>query len=273
MTAQKKRVIAVMSASIIMAAIRTGIFSFYMEKNNIETNAYYLPDNFAVIGFAVLTAVFLAVFAVSALLFGRKKAFVLENSRASVQVGSLILAFALIGETVIYAYSIAVGEGKIRSIGLLIIILSVLCAVSFFMNVRFSFSKKSPEKTLAILAILPIMLTAFRLLGDFIRTNTMPLASSGAYHLLGLTAALLYFLCEGKSHAARVSTATYYFFGFSSVFLLMVYAAPNIVSFCFGNFVFNYYAGFSIVDIATAIYICCRLSNAAVIKEKAPAEA
>lgn len=273
MTAQKKRILAVLSASIIMAAIRTVIFSFYMEKNDIETNVYYLPDNFAVIGFAVLTAVFLAVFAVSALMIGRKRVFALENSRASVSVGSLILAFALIGEAAVYAYSIAVGEGVVRSIGLLIITLSVLCAVSFFVNVRISFSAKRSEKTLAILAILPIMLLAFRLLGDFIRTNTMPLASSGAYHLLGLTAVLLYFLCEGKSHVSRVSAATYYFFGFSSVFLLMVYAVPNIFACCFGNFVFNYYAGFSIVDLAIAVYICCRLSNTVIIEKESEAKA
>lgn len=271
MTAQKKHVFAVLSASIIMAALRTVIFSFFMEKNDIETNAYYLPDNFAVIGFAVLTAVFLAVFAISALRIGRKKTFLLEHSPASVSIGSIILAFTLIGEAVIYAYSLAFGIGSVKFIGIVIIVLTVLCAVSFFLNVRISLTKKRSEKRLAALALLPIMLSAFRLLGDFIRTNTMPLASSGAYHLLGLIAVLLYFLCEGKSYVSSVSAATGYFFGFSAIFLLMIYAVPNITSFCFGNFVFNYYAGFSIVDLAIAVYICCRLSNT-VISEKKTAE-
>lgn len=273
MSVQKKRVLAVISASIIMSAIRTVIVSFFMEKNVSGINAYYLPENLAVLGFAALAALFLAVFVFSAVKLGRKKRLVLENGSASISVGSLIFAFTLIGEAIIYIYSIVIGESEIRSLGVVIFALTVICAVSFLFNVQSSCSKKRSKTVLGLLALLPILLSAFRLLGDFIRTNAMPLASSGAYHLVGLVAVLLYFLCEGKAQISRGSAAVYYFFGFASVFFLLIYAVPNIALFCFGNFDFNYYSSFSIVDLAIGVYICCRMCNTRIVEKDAALEA
>ena len=171
MSVQKKRVLAVISASIIMSAIRTVIVSFFMEKNVSGINAYYLPENLAVLGFAALAALFLAVFVFSAVKLGRKKRLVLENGSASISVGSLIFAFTLIGEAIIYIYSIVIGESEIRSLGVVIFALTVICAVSFLFNVQSSCSKKRSKTVLGLLALLPILLSAFRLLGDFIRTQ------------------------------------------------------------------------------------------------------
>lgn len=111
------------------------------------------------------------------------------------------------------------------------------------------------------MALMPIILMIFRLLGDFLRTNATPLASSGGYHIMGLVAALIYFLCEGKSYALGGSAAVYLCAGYFSILLLLVYALPNVILHCFGVFSFDYYAGYSAVDLCISIYIWARMLN------------
>ncbi len=261
MSVQKKRAVAVVSASVIMAALRALIVHLFMEKNAHSAETYSLPSNGAVIGFAAAAVLFVAVFALLAAKFGRKKTVSFGSDSLSVSVGSLVLGFTLIAEVIVCLQSLFQNEVSSVSLAVAIIFLSLVCAVIFLLNVSDSLSKRLSGNTRAALAILPILLTAIRLLGDFIRTNVMPFESSGAYHLISLVAVLLYFLCEGKSHSGSGSAGICLFFGFSAIFFLLIYAVPNIANFCFGNFDFDYYSGFSLVDIATAVYIACRISN------------
>lgn len=262
MRLKKKRVSAVVVLSLIMAAIRTVIIQYDMEKNDIDNDTYYLPDNLEVTAFNVATVLFMLLFVYAAFAVGRKKTVKLERSLGAVPAGSLVLAFSLIGAAAVYVYElISDGFEHFTVIGILILITTLLSAVKFIVSgIRYNAKLRNNFHALAAMA--PIFLSVLRLLGDFIRTSAAPLASSGAYRIVGLVAVLLYFLCEGKSYVSDTSAAAYYGFGYLSVFFLLVYSLPNLIMHCFGTFAFDYYAAYSVADIGLAVYISARLSSA-----------
>lgn len=255
-------VAAVSVLSLIMAALRTLIVHLRMEKNAVDNETYYLPDKPDVVLFAIVCVVLLAVFAFLAFAIGKRQRIALVKSNTLVPAGSLVMAFALLFAAFVYARDVFLAESVTHTtIGLLVFVFTLLSTVKFFFS---GFSEKvnySPTLR-AIAAIAPILLMVFRLLGDFIRRSAVPFSSSGAYLLLSVISLMLFFLIEGKSYVSTASAVGYYFFGFTSILLLLVHAFPNLVLHCFGVFPFNYYAAFSVVDIAAAVYVAFRLTSA-----------
>lgn len=262
MQTKTKLVSLVAVVSFAMAVIRTVIIQYDMEKNDIENETYYLPDNAEVVVFTAAAILFVLVFAFFGVYFGRGHKVTLCRSFGAVPAGSLVLAFSLIGAAIVYIAAILrEGRESVTVIGVLILVTTLLSAVKFIISgVRYDKTLKNTYHALA--AIAPILLCMLRLLGDFIRTSAAPLASSGAYHIVGLCASLIYFLTEGKSYVVKTSGAVFYGFGYLAVFFLLVYSVPNLFMHCFGFFEFDYYAAYSVVDIGLAIYIITRLSSA-----------
>ena len=261
MRTKTKFVSLVAFVSFAMAVLRTVIIQYDMEKNGIENETYYLPDNAEVVVFTVAAVIFALLFVFCAVFFGRKHSVTLCRSYGAVPAGSLTLAFALIGAAAVYIATIVRnGSESVTVIGILILVTTLLSAIKFIISgVRYDKTLKNTYHALA--AIAPIMLCILRLLGDFIRSSAAPLASSGAYHILGLCAALVYFLTEGKSYVIKTSGSILYAFGYLSVFFLLVYSVPNLFMHCFGFFEFDYYAAYSVVDIGLVVYIITRLSS------------
>lgn len=259
---QKARVALVAIVSVLMAALRTFIIAYRMEKNEVDNETYYLPETNEVTAFAVVCAVLAVLFFVIAYMNCKKKNVDLRHSFGSVPAGSLVLAFSLVFAAYVYAASAFFGsEASYTVIGVLIFVFTLLSAVKFYFSGLFYKSERN--KTLqAFAAMAPIFLAVFRLLGDFIRKSAAPFASSGAYQLLGLIAVMLFFLFEGKSYVSTVSSAGYHFFGYTAILFLLVYSLPNLVLHCFGAFCFDYYTAYSVADLGTVVYIAARLSSA-----------
>lgn len=262
MRTKTKMVSIVAAVSVVMAIIRTVIIQYDMEKNDIGAKTYYLPDNAEVTVFTVAVFVFIALFAFCAVSFGRGQRIVLNRAYGAAPAGSLTLAFSLIGAASVYVAEIArKGSDSITLLGILILVTTLLSAAKFIVSgIRYDKTLKNTYHALA--AIAPIALCIFRLLGDFIRSSAAPLASSGAYHIVGLCTTLLFFLTEGKSYVVKTSGAPYFLFGHLSVFFLLIYSVPNLFMNCFGLFEFDYYAAYSVVDIGIAVYVLTRLSSA-----------
>ena len=261
MRSQKLRVVAVIVISLIMAALRTVIVAFNMEKNLINNDTYYLPDNIEVTAFTAVSIMFLLVFLFSAVTLGRKKSLHLERAHGAMPAASLVLAFSLIGAVLLYAVSLFGGNIEFSVIKLILFLLAALSAVKFLVS-GLCYNKKQSENVHAFAALAPILFSAVRILSDFIDTSSAPLASSGAYHIVGLVAVLLYFFTEGKSYIYNTSAALFNSFGYTAIFFLLVYSVPNLVLHCFGSFSFDCEAAFSVVDLGLVVYIAARLSSA-----------
>lgn len=257
MASQKKHVGLALGIGLILAAVRSMIVYNLMEVNAYEKKTYYLPDCFSVNIFSTVCVALLLVFVLLAIKEGKGKGFVPENKCNAASPASCILAFMLLGAVVIYVFSLVEKDMDPTFLGMGILLFSVASAVWFLINGL----RVVQNKTAAVMALMPVFLMIFRLLGDFLRTNATPLASSGGYHIMGLVAALIYFLCEGKNFAIGGSAAIYLCSGYLSIVLLLVYALPNVILHCFGVFSFDYYAGYSAVDFCIAIYIWARMIN------------
>ncbi len=268
----KKQTGLVFGIGLILSALRTVLISYTMEKNSVESDTYYLPDgNFAVIAFAVVAVLFALFIAFMALASGKR--IVVLDHKGGVGPASVILGFLLFGTAIIYLVSAAREKADGGLMINLVMSFAVLSSVAFLILGFRSNSAETSKNTLALLTVFPIVFSAFRLLSDFISASATPLASSGAYHILGLSAALLYFLCEGKSYVSDCFSRVYLLFGYLSIFCLLVYAVPNLILHCFGVFVFDYSSAFSAVDIGIAIYISTRIISAKLEKQAVAEEA
>ncbi len=268
MRLQKKRVGAAVIVSIIMAAVRTIIIQYDMEKNDIDNDLYYLPDNLEVTVFTAAAMLLTVAFIYGGFANGRKKTVRLERSQGAVPPAALVLAFSLIGSSVIHCvFAVRDGITCLSVVDIFVLLFSILSAVKFIVSgIRYNVKLKNSFHALA--AIAPIMLSVFRLLGDFINTSAAPMASSGAYHIVSLVCVLFYFLCEGKSYVAPTSGSVYYAVGYLSMFYLLVYSMPNLIIHCFGTFGFDVTAAYSILDIGLVIYIATRLTSATLVEAK-----
>ncbi len=260
----KKNGVGIMLAlGLVFSAVRTVLVALNIEVNHIyEDETYYLPDGFAFTAFGIATVVAVALALYMAVFTGRKHRVDFDHKNFVVSAVSCILAFVLLGEAVMFFVSHYKANLLPEKIELLMIIFAALSGVSFLVNgVRVGDSPRLAKYTL-----LPLAFSIVRLIEEFIRASTTPLASSGAYHIIGLCAVLLYFLCEGKAFAGMGSAALYYFYGYVSILLLLIYSVPKVILPCFGPFAFDYYTFLSVVDIALVIYIASRLHSTKLIK-------
>ncbi len=267
-----------MAISVVMSILRFFVIAANMEKNNPNADLYYLPKNAVVIAFSIASAILLVAFAISAFKLSNKSAIVLDDRSGSVSVGALVLGFAFVGASIMYFWSLNAESAppviggvpnmpmpvneKGSTIEFIVVAFGIASAMKFMFQGVYNNRKGNLDKRFfALVTLVPIIFSAFRLLDEFINSSAAPLASSGAYHLLGLIAALLFFLSEGRSYAIPTKSVFFDIYGYCSIYLLLVYSVPHVVAHCLGAFSFDIEAVMSVVDIAIAVYIVTRIIN------------
>ena len=189
---------------------------------------------------AVCVAVLCILAVVYALLVGRRFAPALKHALPSVAFGSAVCGFAMLTvlmSTVYFTY-LAPIEERITdmnpAISLLLKAFTLASAVYFLLQA--AFPPMYERRSLALLlALTPVLFCAFLILSDFINHSTMPLANGGGYRLLGIIAAMLFFLREAKFQTGKGGAALYYAAGHIAVILLFGYNAPMLLQFFHGE--------------------------------------
>ncbi len=261
----KKSVIAVLIASVLTAVLRTVLVINNMETN-FNNSSYYLLDNIQTKIFSVGTVVAVAALFVLALILFKGKKAVINTRDVLSSAASCTLAFILFGTFVVFAKAYFTDEASLGGLGIPVAALSILSGCTFL----FAGVNGKGDKLLAMFTLCPMVFTLCRLLSDFLASASAPFASSGGYHLMGLSVLLLYFLCEGKAFLSTGSAALLCAYGFVAIFLLSAYALPNLVLHCvgFGVFGFDYGAALSVADLVTAFYIAARLCSSNLVPLK-----
>ncbi len=230
--------------------------------------------------YAGCIAVVCILAAVFACLAGRRFAPALKHGLPSVAFGSAVCGFALLTvlmSTIYFTYMAPVGERLVEinpMISLLLKLCSLAAAVYFLLQA--AFPPLYERKSLALLlSLTPVLFCAFRILSDFIDHSTMPLANEGGYRLLGIIAAMLFFLRESKFHTGKGGVSLYYAIGHVAVILLVTYNSPLLLQFFHGE-ASALEAIYAFLSLAFALYIVIRLLTLRqpepVIKEVLPQE-
>lgn len=243
-----------------MSVLRVIIILGNIEQDTLDTSTYFLDENASVYSFAGVTFLFIVLFFFMALKLGRKRSCALSKKCSSCAISSLVCGFALLGEAVIYLVSLLSDGSEPKWLGIAVLVFSVGSVIYFFYS-GFHSQSRGNENLLAFAALMPILLSVFRLLSDFVRQSAIPLASSNAYHILSIIALMLFFLCEGKTLSGSGGAFTTSFFGYCAIFLLLVYALPNLFLHSYWLYAFDYLAAFSVVDVCFAVYVGARLHS------------
>lgn len=227
---------------------------------------------------AVLTAIACLALLFLAICLGRKYAPALPHGLPSVTFGASVTAFLLLTTliaSVYFAYFAPI-EDRITdlnsSISFLVKLFSILSAVYFLMTAA-SMSLPKKKALHLLLAMMPILFCALRILNDFIDNSTMPLADSGGYHILGMIATMLFFLCEAKFIIGNAKVVVYLAVGQIAVLLCAVYNIPLLLS-CIRECASPTEALYALLSVGMIIYMVTRLLSlrAPEPKEEAPVE-
>lgn len=119
----------------------------------------------------------------------------------------------------------------------------------------------SKQKTLHLLLTLPpIFFCSLRVLNTFINSSTLPLAESGGYRVLGMIAAMLFFLNEGKLLLGVKSTLAYQITGFSAAIFCAAYDLPLLIA-GVRDGGYRPEAAYSLLTVGLVAYILTRIAT------------
>lgn len=102
---------------------------------------------------------------------------------------------------------------------------------------------------------------AFRTLNDYINVGTLPFQNSGAYHILGMIVAMLFFLSESKRLTGAGRPFFYLFLGGAAILFLCAYDVPVLVSFVQGLSSGGYEAVQSFLSLMVIVYAFVRIGS------------
>ena len=214
---------------------------------------------------AVLTAVFLACCAVFSFFF-RKKTGGVKMSTPLVTFSNAVVG--LLTVTMIVSYFVLKKEADVNAvISIIMLIFSVLSAFYFLLAAASgSFCRKTGMFALFSMSV-PLYF-AFRSLNDYINVSTLPLHNSGAYHILGMIFAMLFFMAESKRLTGAGGSFLYMTFGGAAFLLLAAYDIPNLVNYVRGLASGGYGAVQSLFSVGVMAYVAVRIATALPAEEE-----
>lgn len=267
MAKQKKILLALFPIALILAALRILVIKCNIEQDDVDSAVYFLKDNVFVTVFAVAFVVISVGFAVALALMAKGKKVRLNGISHIETIVSLFSGFFMFGTAIAAVFLIISKSVSLEWHSLITLVLLVVSTVYFFYSGSNS-KCVCREKLMAVIAVAPILFTASRLLSDFISRSSMPFASSGAYHIVGLCVLTLFFLSEGKMLCGNGNPSLLFLFGVLSVFCLTVYSLPCLVLHGFWMLSFDLTTIFCVVDLVLAVYIGARLWNAGLVSKE-----
>ncbi len=253
-------VLASLFASVCMAVAR-----LYVIINNIEMQSlasteglYYLEGTNAPLVFALFCIVLGILFFAGAVFFAGKIKNNPEKDSVLTTFASALLGMMLLTQVIYYVYTFVFEQKVFNLWYLAVITLSVISAL-YFLFISSRRAKARMPRIIPVLSVAPILLTAVRLLNDFMERSLTVNASSYVYHLLGLVFLMLFWCCEGRTTVGYRRKRIYVFLGLTTIMLLLVYCVPALYLSLFWPIKFTNVTVFCMADLVAVLYIACRL--------------
>ncbi|MBR6777244.1 MAG: hypothetical protein IKM27_05815 [Clostridia bacterium] len=265
----KAFILANLCAALAFAAARLLIIMNNIEVDSLENSdgLYYLEGTASPTVFVCFCIAAVIACLVGAMLLTGKVKFALNNECSSVAFASALIGFMLLTLAAYYLYRIVFEHVKYSAGFIAVIVLTVLSAV-YFLSVSSKRANKKLARVLPLLSMIPIVLTAARLLYDFVDRSLTVTASSYGYHLMGLASLMLFLCCEGRFLVGYRRKRVYVALGLITSLLLLIYSVPALYLSLFWPLKLTDVTVYCVADLIMTVYIYCRLLSMPVSEEE-----
>ena len=171
----------------------------------------------------------------------------------------------MVGCAGFFVYRLSIIDVPTSKLNYLVILL-MLCTGAYFALDAVGFIS---NKTRPWFATLAVGFGIARLISEFLNLHDSQYLSSNEYHLVSLTALLLFFVNNARLHVYENAGIWYRFFGLISALSLMVYALPEIYISLFEPYYIDSVFVFCLVDAVLALYVIAKLLSVKNLKHKA----
>lgn len=254
--------------SLALAVARVVLIRNHIEMDSLENSdgLYYLEGTSAPLAFAITCVVLAVLFFAGSVLFAGKINGVFKSDRPFVVFSSALTGMMLFTLVIYYLYRI-IFEKQNYDYGFIIIILLTVLSGVYFMMISSRRTRERYAKLLPVFSMVPVLLTAVRLLYDFVARSLTVTASSYSYHLLGLASLMLFLCCEGRYTVGYRRKRIYVALGLITNMLMLVYCVPALFLALFWPLHFTDITVYSMADLVLTIYIYCRMFSVEKIEE------
>ncbi len=233
-----------------------------------DGNSYKLENTIYTTSFLILYVIgCVAAFVISA--FSHKVSFgTSKRSNPFIFISSLA-GFCMVGCAGFFVYRLTLIDVPASKMTYWVIILMLLTGAYFAMDAVGFIT----EKTRPWFSTVTVVFGIVRLISEFLKLHESQYLSSNEYHLVSLTAVLLFFCNNARFHIYGKAGIWYRFFGLFSVLTLLAYALPEIYISLFEPYYVDSVFVFCLVDAVLAFYIIAKLLSVRNFKSETEAEA
>ena len=250
----------------VMALLRSVMVVRHIEINAYDSKAYTLPDGGVFTAFAVAAALFCALLGVFTLAKCLRTACLPDKTDPLPAGATLACALALFCQAALFAVYALEKTVEVKPFAAIAAALALLSSLIYFLPPGVQFMRGVKRDLPASAGMLPVFYFAARIIDVFTNNNAAPMESSGAYRLLSLVAAMLFFLAEAVSAVHPTALSRFFFCGGVASVMLFIHSVPDIVLRMCGFISFEYSAMLSVCDLLFALYICVRIGTSSVGK-------
>lgn len=251
------------------AAVALAVARLIIIMNNIEVASLENSDGLYYLEGTVAPAVFVCIclaaaigFFAGAVILGGRIKFSFNGENPSVTFASALTGLMLVTLALYYAYRMLFEKVQYNWAFSAIIVLTVLSA-AYFLTVSSKRAGKRLRRIMPLFSMVPVVLTAARLLFDFVDRSLTVTASSYGYHLMGLVSLMLFLCCEGRFTVGYRRKRIYIALGLITGMLLLIYSLPALYLALFWPLKFTDVTVYCVADLIITVYIFCRLFSAA----------
>lgn len=250
-----------------LVAIALGFWREQMTRmfaESIGVSEYSVYDNITIVGdwrvgaFPYLVIAMLGVALTIGLLAGRTGSKTVEYKDIASVFCSSLCAFMMITTAFFNVYYYF--SGAEYSVLEWSIVCMMLLSCGFFLYAT-SKNVEPRGKLFMVLAVLPIVLMALRVMEYFFTVNSRPVDANELFHLFSLCAIMMFFLEEGKFSAGCGNPKAYIFYGLGAVLLTFVYSLPHALLSAFWVVSFSVKTIYSCLELVIVALIIGRLFN------------
>ena len=248
------------AATVALCVARLMLILNNIEMDSLENSAglYYLDGSNAPVIFAVVCVVVGVLFVAGTVYFTKEITASEGIDSPSVHFTSAINGLTLAAITLYFSYLLLFEKGSF-SYELLAITLLTAISAAYFLLISSRRASKRFKTLVTVLSMVPAVLTAIRLLLDFIARSLTVSASSYSYHLVGLAFLMMFLCCEGRFNVGYRRKGLYVALGLITAMLLTVYSVPALYLSLFWPLEFTDVTIYCVADVVMALYIYCRL--------------